>query len=228
MVTVAYAFYAGIHTLLLVLTIQLYLRDRRWIILGLAASIFTLVYDNSIIAVGSFIGKGDLLMGINFMRFVLHIITTPVLCFVGLAMARSAGISWAATKRASVSTWVVALFALAWLIYIYLVLLNLVPKEEAGTLRYANPVLPGPPLGEITVMTSLLVFGAAIAIKTRWPWLLLGTIGIFITAGLGAKIGVISNFGEVLLIAGLFVSARKFLSTTPAQVQVPQYGSRPV
>ena len=57
-------------------------------------------YDNAVIAIGSTLGEGALLMNLNTVRFLAHYISLPM-TFIALgAMAREAGFAWAKTKWA--------------------------------------------------------------------------------------------------------------------------------
>ena len=189
---------------------QLYLLFMFGVILGLT-------YDNWIIGLGRFIGEGSTLQALNVPRYWLHAFLTPGMMFVGLALARNAGVKWAWGRvgTAIVITLMTLMVALG--VYSDVILLELQPAFNSGTIRYANEGgLPGPPIAAIITIIVLLVCGVAIFRKARWAWLMVGALVMFVTSAGGSAFGIITNIGEIALAAGMVVTAQRFVAVENA------------
>ncbi|NJN79853.1 MAG: hypothetical protein HC797_04930 [Anaerolineales bacterium] len=64
--------------------------------------LFGLMYDNLMIAIGSFIGEGALLKNLNAGRFFIHALITPTMMIFGFGVLRKAGVKWAQGKMAHI------------------------------------------------------------------------------------------------------------------------------
>lgn len=222
MATFAHVVYAVAHLALLVLTIRLFARDRRWTLLLLGVSIAGLAYDNLVIGLGHLIGPGDTLMALNYPRFLIHVVTTPLLAILGLDMVRNTTIEWAWGRRAAISFWLLTVAMLAWGAYNDLVLLRMEPVTFGETVRYANAAVKGPPLPALVVMVLLMFCGIGVFVRTRWPWLLVNTIVMFTAAAFAASIGVVANLGELALMLGLVLTAQRFPMISRAEALAQQ------
>lgn len=209
MVTAAYLVYALAQLALLVMVVRLLLRDRHWTYAVLTVNVAGLVYDNLILGFGAQIGAGATLMALNYPRFVIHALTTPLLGMIGLYLARNAAVEWAWGRRALISFWALSLAALAWSAYTDLALLRLELVSE-GALRYRNAGVSGPPLPAITAMVLLMFAGMGVIIRTRSAWLFTGALVMFSAAAFAASIGLVANLGEIVLVAGLVVTGMRF------------------
>lgn len=207
MVTAAFLGYGLAHLWLLGLGVRLLRRDHHWAYLIICLSIATLVYDNVVVGLGGLIGEGALLRSLNYLRFVLHALTTPLLIMAGLALARRAGVRWAGTRAAAAAFAALTAVMLAWAVRDNILNLQLEPARSAGTLRYANGAMSGPPVPELATVVALLVCGGAIYARSRWPWMLAGAATMFVLAAVAASLGVVSNLGEVALMSGLIATA---------------------
>jgi hypothetical protein len=217
MVTIAYFVYSALQLALFVFALRIFVKQRRAVDLFLCLSAAGLVFDNAIVGAGRFVGEGQTLMALNTVRFVLHALTTPLLAITGLAYARNALVEWTWTKRAQVTYCVIALLAIAYGLYADVFALRLEPATFAETLRYVNVGVKGPPLAAITTMTLLIFLGLSMFVKTRWPWLLVASVTMFTVAAFASSVGVVANLGEVLLIAGLVATSRRFPTMTREQ-----------
>lgn len=219
MVTAAHLIYATAQIALLVLAIRLLARDRHWLLLIFVLNIFGLVYDNLVIGLGHLIGPGETLMALNYPRYVVHALTTPVLGMVGLYLARNVAVEWAWGRKATVTFWVITVAALGWAIYTDLLLLRMELVSFAETVRYANAAANGPPLPSLASMTLLMFCGIGIFVHARWPWLFLGSLVVFTTAAFAAGIGVVANLGEIAMVAGIVATAQRFPRLTREEFQ---------
>ena len=83
MLTVIFLFSALLHIVFLALGIRLWRKNRSIYTAIILAVIAGLAYDNFIIGIGSFVGEGDLLRQLNFVRFVVHGVVTPLMIMFG-------------------------------------------------------------------------------------------------------------------------------------------------
>lgn len=210
MVTAAHLVYALAQLAMLVLALRLLARDRHWTLAIFVINIAGLVYDNLVIGFGHLIGPGDTLMALNYPRFLVHALTTPLLGMLGLYLTRNAAVEWAWGRKALITFWVVSLSMLGWAVYNDLVLLRMEPAFFAETVRYANEAVQGPPLPAIASMTLVMFCGIAVFVRARWAWLFLGSLIVFTTAAFAASIGVVANLGEVFFVAGAVATGYRF------------------
>lgn len=219
MITLAYMVYAAVQFALLFLAARLFSRNPHWIMVPFLINVFGLSYDNLIIGLGHLIGPGPTLLALNYPRYAIHALTTSLFGVLGLHLARQAGVGWAQGRGVTIAFWVITLPTLARAIYIDLITLRMEPVLSMGTLRYANASAGGPPISEIVSIVLLIICGIGIAVHTRWPWLLLGSLVMFTMASIAPTIGIVANFGEIALVAGIVITAHRFLLPGSASEQ---------
>ncbi|MBB1495322.1 hypothetical protein J4N02_08985 [Propioniciclava sp. MC1595] len=87
--------------------------------------------------------------------------------------------------------------------------LHLVPQEEYGVLSYgsAEPAT-GPPLMVLVVAAFLVVAGALVWRKQKWPWLFVGAVVMTIGSGvqLPLESGAITNAFELTLLVSIMAT----------------------
>lgn len=163
-----------------------------------------IVYDNSIIGFGAYIGEGELLKMLNVPRFVIHAFFTPLIMIFAFGVARRCGIGWAQSKGMHTAICVFTLAMVLLGIYEELFKMNLVPIAEDGTLRYKNEPssAPIPAIATIIVVMIIAIF---VWIKTKKPWYFLGTLLMFILAPMASKFVWAGNLGEIFMnLGGIF------------------------
>ena len=210
MVPYIFIFYSLVQLGLLVLAVGEWRKNGRLVYLILPIIVAALVYDNFVVGTGIWIGEGQTLQTLNFFRFLTHVLFTPLLCILGLMVARNAGVDWAWNKRAVTAVYSLTAIFVAIGLYADVFLLNLSPVAEDGTLRYVNIGWEGPPIAAILTMGVLLFVGISVIVETRWYWLLVGSLAMFLISGFAATIGVVANLGEIILIASLLGTLRHF------------------
>ena len=96
-----------------------------------------------------------------------------------------------------------------------LVGLTLVPGREGDALRYsaAESALPVP---AVTTVVVLLLVGAVLLARASSGWMLLGAAAMFAVSAAPTAPLAVGNLGEVALIAGLALTARR-ADHTPSQ-----------
>lgn len=213
MLTIAYLGYALAQAALAMWAWRLYRRRPSAGALTLLLPIAAVVYDNAMVAAGSFIGDGQMLEILSFPRFLGHALLTPVWIVTAVAFATRAG---AFSRRAV--TWARG----SWVLYGVLVAVGLVNSvvllryelvEQVDLVYYTNGGgIPGPPLPSVVMVLVVIACGAIVLKRTRWPWMLAGAVFELVAAAIPtALVGfVVANSGEVVLAAAL-VATEAFL-----------------
>ena len=182
-----------------------------WLLLLVLAGLF---YDTFIIAIGKFVGEGDLLKTLNAGRFYVHALLTPTMMIFGFGILRKAGVKWAQSRTTHIVICVFTTLLIALGAYSDILRLDLQTKVVADVLRYTNEGgIKGPPLPAILTIIFLIVAGISLWRNTGWMWFAIGGILMFIAAGAGmGDMFYIGNIGEVILGFTNLYTAKKFLS----------------
>lgn len=168
-----------------------------------------LVYDNGILALGATIGEGPVLEALNVARYWIHAFVTPVLVAWGLHTLRRAGFSWAQERWYQV----VSLAAVAVLVVLEILTeirgLELEPNEEYGVLSYTSAApADGPPIMVLVVALVLVIAGALVWWKQKWPWLFLGALAMTIGSAIELPVdsGAVTNAFELALLTSIMAT----------------------
>lgn len=179
-------------------------RNFSWYAVLVLIVVFGLAYDNVAIAAGVFLGEGDLLKALNAPRYWVHALFTPAMMIAAFGALRLVDVGWAQSRL-----WHVVVCGLATVLillgsYIDILNLTLVPETENGVLRYVNDfhLFKGPPIPAVMTIVVVLIFGAVLWRKIKWPWLFLGSLLMFLAAA-ATGFPIIQNVGEVAFAAGL-------------------------
>ncbi|MBF0671616.1 MAG: hypothetical protein IR160_03420 [Salinibacterium sp.] len=165
-----------------------------------------LVYDNTVIASGKWIGEGPLLEALSFGRFWIHAIVTPLLVVWAWDACRRAGARWAATLAAAI---VAIVFAVALMVLEYVTVLaglQIEAGEEYGVLSYGNAeAASGPPLMVLFVAAALLIAGIVVWVKQKSPVLTIGTVLMIIGSAVSIPVesGAVTNAFELVLLTSI-------------------------
>lgn len=174
-------------------------------------------FDNVTIGLGSTLGEGPLLKGMNTVRFLGHYILLPFTFIAIGSMARQAGFGWAQPKIVMGAFCVLATYFTVhdlWLFYNA----TFYPSCFADTLRYTTHIseytvcspddVVGtgtrvPPIPAITLSNMLMLFGLYLWWKIGYKWLFLGAL--FATAFFAVPFrstgGIVGNVGEPIITA---------------------------
>lgn len=175
-------------------------------------------YDNIVIVLGSSIGEGPLLLALTWPRFVLHVLTLPTLVVALALLARAAGVGWASHRFALPLAVLIAVATLAAGVLGELVGLTLAPQQRTDVLLYNHAHPTGPPPGAVVFLLAALLYGGAIALRARWPWIALAALyTVLVQATPDAWLrSALVNTGEVLLLAALLFATRRFALPKPS------------
>lgn len=218
--------FAVAYLALLIWGISLVVARRRAVISDLALLVVLgLVYDNTVIGLGTMIGEGAALEGLNSARYWMHALLTPLLVLVAWHVLIRTGLRWARTAWAAAVAIGVTAALMAYEIIVGALPMQLVADSEYGALSYGNENAPGgPPLMVLVVAAALLTAGIVVWVRERWPWLTVVTV--LMVAGSAVTLPVpsaaIVNAFELILLIGVVatiahqdrVSARPAFETT--------------
>ena len=174
--------------------------------------ILGLFYDNFISSVGFLIGEGPVLKFLNFIRYIIHAIFTPLICLIAFKIARALKVKIAQDKRFETAVWV---FILALMVLGFtkeVATAEIIPTVRWGMLNYihAHPSIP-----VVAILVNLFVIIVAVFIwrATGWPGLFITSILMFVLAAVPSKglPPILGNAGEIIFIYG-FIMAEKRLS----------------
>ncbi|WP_370619402.1 hypothetical protein [Mumia sp. Pv 4-285] len=164
-----------------------------------------LTYDNLMLTFGSSWGESRSLELASYPRYLLHALFTPLLVVFAARVAHRWDVP-GFRGRASLWFWSVVTVAIIALALSGEVAMHLTPVTKDGVLSYKH--LDGaPPFPEIATIVALLVIGVLMARHARWPWVLAGAAQMFVVAAAAASNAIITNLGEVLLLATMAATA---------------------
>lgn len=170
--------------------------------------IIGLFYDNLIIAIGRFIGEGNLLESLNYVRFLLHALFTPTLILFAFGICLGTGLPWAKRTFWKVIASLMTLGLILYELFTSVFKLDLEPNWKNGVLTYTKSGHSSSPIMVIIVTLVLVIVGYILAKNFRFPWLLIGTI-VMISGGLltiWIKHESVMNIVELILIVTLLIT----------------------
>lgn len=201
---------SAFHIVFMVLLFRKFAATKNILFLLSGILTFGLFYDAAILALGSVMQEGALLMGLSRMRYVLHGMLIPLI-FALCAYALNAKGFW--LKAIWVLTSVLMALGIA-----DGCVRTIGVETVAGVCRYASVTAPA----WAEIVNSLLTFGTVIPlmivgivvwIKQKTPHLFLAGFLMFAFSGLGAAclelMFYISMYGEVLMALFFFLYALK-------------------
>ena len=180
-------------------------------------------FDNVTIGLGSTLGEGQLLIGLNTVRFLAHYIALPMTFIAIGAMAREAGFGWARSKWVMAGFGLVATYFIAHDLYLFFSA-SFYPSCFADTLRYTTYIADYTacgsdadigagfrigPVPAITLTNMLIVFGIYLWFKIGWKWLTIGAIGsmAFFAVPYPLTGGIVGNLGEPVISIAIIATA---------------------
>lgn len=177
--------------------------------------ILPLIYDNLILATGKWIGEGELLESLNFSRFCLHALITPLLVMYSIGTLRESGIEWAKKKWLVIVGIIYTIGLMVLEFSIEVVGLEIEVVKEYGVVSYSNvEEATGPPIMVLLVTLILIVASAIVWKKTKWPLFFIGavvmTIGSAVTIDIES--GAVTNAFELFLIFTLIWTKRRWIT----------------
>ncbi|KAB8129004.1 hypothetical protein F9U64_15690 [Gracilibacillus oryzae] len=162
-----------------------------------------LLYDNTVLAAGRFVGTGDLLEILNLGRYWIHALVTPTLVLFSYGILQLAKVNWVKNNIVKwFSIFVTLLLSVVEILMVVLPL-KLEPVWEKGVLQYVSASSSNhPPYMILGVTIVLLIAGFILYRKTHWKWMLIGTVIMGIGSGLSSFLpsGAVTNGFELFLL----------------------------
>jgi len=177
--------------------------------------ILPLIYDNLILATGKWIGEGELLESLNFSRFCLHALITPLLVMYSIGTLRESGIEWAKKKWLVIVGIIYTIGLMVFEFLVEVVGLEIEVVKEYGVVSYSNvEEATGPPIMVLLVTLILIVASAIVWKKTKWPIFFIGAIVMTIGSAVPLNIesGAVTNAFELFLIFTLIWTKRRLIT----------------
>jgi hypothetical protein len=207
-----------------------YFKYRTWALLLTSSTLIFLWFDNFAIAFGKYLGQGDFLYGLTYVRYGWHWLTLPLWIIAAGSIARAAGFAWAQNKLVMAAFCLVATYFIATEVPL-LFSVEFYPACFADTVRYVtkvsaldacNPADIGkgfnmPPIAPITTIVVLIVLGILLWIRHGWKWLAIGSGTMFVLAAIPQSLvgPLASNIGEPINAFALIATAVRFARPVP-------------
>ncbi len=208
--TILFSLFALAYFVLFILAIRLFQNQRIPSALFLLPVIAGLVYDNSILAAGRFIGEGPLLENLNYARFWLHTLFTPLLVLYAWVTLKQARVHWAQQSWCHLTAFLLTLALILLELFTEVFGLTLEPEREYGVLSYSSAEpQSGPPIMVLVVSAVLLAASVVIWRKQKWIWFFVGSLVMIIGSAvqLPVESGAVTNLFELFLLVSLLVTA---------------------
>ena len=213
--TYLYFLYAALYTILLIWGVYGISKQdlARWTSV-IYMVIVTLIYDNLLLATAKWIGEGAFLESLNFSRFYLHALITPLLVMYSVGTLRESGIEWAKKKWLVLIgiLYTVGLIVVEFSIEVFGLELEVV--KEYGVISYSNvEEATGPPIMVLLVTLILIVASAILWKKTKWPVFFIGAVIMTIGSAVPINVesGAVTNAFELFLIVTLIWTKRRLI-----------------
>lgn len=173
--------------------------------------VVALTYDNAVLAIGNWIGEGQLLKNLNLLRYWLHAFMTPLLVLYSVGTLRESGVEWAKKTPITLVTILYTLAAIAVEISLGLTNLQLHVRQEYGVLSFAPAESNGPPVMILLVTAAMLIASANLWKKTGWAVFFFGVVIMTIGSAIPfpVKSNAFTNLFELLLLTSLMWTKRK-------------------
>ena len=172
--------------------------------------ILALLYDNGMLAIGKYIGEGDLLKNLNEFRYWLHGFITPLLILFAWNTLRKADITFSKKATSNLVINIITLIIIFIELFTLLDHSGLEPKWTHGILSYEMTKPFDIPIMIFAVMFSLLITSIIVWWKQKWPWYFIGVIAMALAPLLERflETGTAHNISELILMFFLVATKR--------------------
>lgn len=210
--TILFFGYFAAYSVLLIWTIKLAVQYG-WKSLSnlLILVIIGLVYDNLILALGRFIGEGNLLENLSYPRFYMHAFFTPLLVLFSLSTLKRSGVQWAFKKSIGMVFYLITLCLMLYELIVEVRGLELTSNWQYGGLSYSNAeAISGVPVMVLIVSIVLIISSIFVWRKQGWIWFFIGTGIMFLGNAfpLSVPSAALTNAFELILILALFFTKK--------------------
>lgn len=223
MLSIAYLIIAAVDFAVLVWAARLCLEYRTNGLILATIPLTLLWFDNVVIGLGSTLGEGTLLIGLNTIRFLAHYIGLPMTFIAVGSMARESGFGWAQSRIVMAAFCLLATYFIVDDLWLFSAA-TFYPSCFADTLRYTTHIaeytacgpdavigagIRIPPVPAITLTWVLIVFGIYLWVKIGWKWLVIGAAGsmVFFAVPYPLTGGIVGNMGEPVISVAIIATA---------------------
>jgi hypothetical protein len=204
-------FLISIAYLILLVKGLLLAKQHRWMSIDnvILLVILALFYDNGILAIGKYLGEGELLKIFNQVRYWLHAFFTPLLVLFAWHTLVKANVQWA-KKR--IVQWLAVTLTLCFILFELTTLVGDIsfdPTWKNGILSYKKVGEAGiPHIMIIGVSLMLFITSSMIWWKQKWPWYFVGilSMGIAPVIQFLLKTDASHNISEFILMLALLAT----------------------
>lgn len=178
--------------------------------------IFGLIYDNLIIALGRFIGEGNVLQALSYVRYWLHALFTPTLILFAWNIYFKAGFPWAKKKFLKFTAYTITISLILYELLASIKGLKTEPSWRNGVLIYESVGQSNIPIMINMITLIFIILGLLFMKKFRFPWLLIGTL-VIVSGGILTtlfKTFPIMNILEFLFIISLLFTRQYLIKKT--------------
>lgn len=213
---------AALQTALLVWLWQLWRTRGAVVAAVLLVPQFGLVWDNLVVGAGRSIGLGPALEALSWPRFWLHWLFGAWLVAASGAILRHAGFAFMRPTRAMLMFCAATLVLMLWDLPHFWTD-SLYPVCEFDLVRYSTAVAPGtfcfpdqqviagaPPFASIVTCLVVIIAGALLLVRHRFPWMMLGGLLMLVSASPPFRALKLDNLGEVLIAGGCIWAIARF------------------
>lgn len=170
--------------------------------------IFGLIYDNFILTIGRFIGEGQLLESLSYLRFWFHTFFTPTLIIFVWQISNSLRLKWANSEISKVTIFLLTLGLIVYQWYQSLRQLKLEASWVGDVLLYESVTKQNIPF--MVFITTVIVGWVGILLwkHQKFYWLFVGTAAMIVgsTLSIWFKNIPIMNLFELLFIVSLLLT----------------------
>ncbi|MFC4409639.1 hypothetical protein ACFOZY_04205 [Chungangia koreensis] len=173
-----------------------------------------LIYDNFILAIGDWIGEGELLKNLNAARFWFHAFITPLLVIFSIGTLRESGVAWVKKCWVTIIALLYMIAAIVMEVISVTADLQLKVDKAYGVVSYSSAEGPnGPPIMILMITLAMLVVSAILWKKTGWYVFFIGVVIMTIGSAVPLEIesNAITNLFELILLTSLMWTKRKLL-----------------
>lgn len=209
-----YPFYTLCHIFLLIWTHYLYNQSHQVGLIVLILVTTAIAYDNLIISIGHWIGKGKMLYILSQPRFICHVLLTPLSVLAAFSFCVQSNLEWAIEP---VTSLIISLSVFSLIIAeVSTYYREFIPKAVwfQGTLRYTNSAYKTLPIPSIITTFLVGIIGLIIWQQLGSPWLLISSIVMFLGGAVPQCLAgpIVCSGVEVVLIMGFCMTAAQLQS----------------
>jgi hypothetical protein len=209
-----YPLYTILHAFLLIWAFQLYSQSHELGLIVLILVISAIAYDNFIVSIGRLVGQSKKLLDLSQPRFICHVLLTPFSVFAAFSLCAQGHLEWANRPLNLFLVWTLVLVLVIAEVSTYYKKFDPKAVWFQGTLRYTNSAYKMLPIPSIITTVLVGLIGFYIWQQLSLPWLLIGSIVMFIGGAIPQYLAgpIICSGVEVILIFGFCMTAAQIQS----------------